>query len=62
MHPYLFFVKENRAQIGRDNQGKSFKELMAITSQSWAVLTPEQKARYEQMAAEDKIRHIEEMK
>ena len=62
MHPYLFFVKENRAQIGRDNQGKSFKELMSITSQSWAMLNPEQKARYEQMAAEDKIRHIEEMK
>ncbi len=60
MHAYLFFVKEKRAQIGIDNPGKTFKELMNITSQTWANMPPNDKARYEQMAVSDRKRHEEE--
>jgi hypothetical protein len=47
MHAYLFFVKDKRAQIGIDNPGRSFKELMVITSQTWASMHPNEKAKYE---------------
>ena len=47
MHAYLFFVKDKRAQIGIDNPGRSFKELMNITSQTWANMHPNEKAKYE---------------
>ena len=47
MHPYLYFVKENRARIGLENPGKSFKELMGLISEMWAVCPLEEKAKYE---------------
>ncbi len=47
MHPYLYFVKENRARIGLENPGKNFKELMGIISETWARIPPEEKTKYE---------------
>ena len=51
MTPYLYFVKEHRARIGIENPGRSFNEIMGIISQTWASLLPEQKVRYEELAA-----------
>ncbi|CDW91412.1 UNKNOWN [Stylonychia lemnae] len=62
MTPYLYFVKQNRARIGQENPGRSFKDMMQLISQIWARMTPQEKIPYDQMAAHDKIRHESEMR
>eukprot|EP00347_Sterkiella_histriomuscorum_P021239 403334714 len=62
MTPYLYFVKLNRARIGQENPGRSFKEMMQLISQLWAQLPPHDKIQYEQMSNQDRIRHDNEMR
>ncbi|CDW79573.1 high mobility group protein homolog tdp- [Stylonychia lemnae] len=62
LNPYLFFVKENRARVGLENPGKSFKEIMSQMSILWSALGQDEKKRYEVLAGQDKVRHEQEIK
>ena len=62
MNPYLCYVKANRARLGAENPGKGISEIMQLISQLWKKTTREEKQIYENMAAEDKLRHMKEVK
>ncbi len=42
LNPYQCFIKENRARVGVENPGKSFRDIMLILSDMWKSCTPEQ--------------------
>ena len=53
---YVFFTNEMRPKVLQDFPGIKFVELGKVLGERWRALDSEQKKRYEDMAAEDKIR------
>lgn len=59
---YAFFMKDMRQKIATEHPDKNPRELMADIAAVWRKITDEDKARYNQMATEDKLRYEEEKK
>lgn len=59
---YMQFNNANRARIKTDNPDASFAEIAKMVSEEWKGLTLEDKKKYEDMAAKDKVRYTEAMK
>lgn len=58
---YVFFTNEMRPQVMKEFPGIKFVEMGRILGERWRALTPHEKKRYEDMAAEDKVRFQMEM-
>jgi len=58
---FVFFTFTMRPQIMKESPGIKFVELGTRMGERWRALTPEEKKKYEDMAAEDKIRFNSEM-
>jgi len=58
---YVFFTDEMRPKVLQDFPNIRFAELGRELGKRWRALSPEEKKRYEDMAAEDKIRFQMEM-
>jgi len=58
---FVFFTFEHRPQIIKEFPGIKFVEMGTILGERWRALIPQEKKRYEDMAAEDKIRFHMEM-
>eukprot|EP00565_Helicotheca_tamesis_P003635 CAMPEP_0185741120 /NCGR_PEP_ID=MMETSP1171-20130828/38789_1 /TAXON_ID=374046 /ORGANISM="Helicotheca tamensis, Strain CCMP826" /LENGTH=355 /DNA_ID=CAMNT_0028413069 /DNA_START=1042 /DNA_END=2109 /DNA_ORIENTATION=- len=58
---YVFFTNEMRPQVMGEYPGIKFVELGRVMGERWRALTPQEKKRYEDMAAEDKVRFQMEM-
>jgi high mobility group protein B2 len=58
---YVFFTNEMRPKVLVEFPGIKFVELGKVLGERWRALTPQQKKRYEEMAAEDKVRFQMEM-
>lgn len=58
---YVFFTNEMRPKVCQEYPGIKFVDLGKVLGERWRALTPEEKKRYEDMAAEDKIRFQMEM-
>jgi hypothetical protein len=58
---YVFFTNEMRPLILEEYPGIKFVELGKVLGERWRALTPEQKKKFEDMAAQDKIRFTLEM-
>jgi hypothetical protein len=54
---YMFFSKENRADIKNSNPDASFSELAKLVSVAWKQLNEEDKKPYQDLADEDKHRY-----
>ena len=59
---YAFFMKDMRQKIAEENQDKNPRELMADIAAAWKNISEEDKAKYNEMAVEDKKRYEEEKK
>lgn len=57
---YAFFMKETRATISKEHPDKNPRELMADIAKAWKSISDADKAKYTQMAAEDKKRYEQE--
>jgi len=58
---YVFFTNEMRPKVLQEFPGIKFVELGKVLGERWRALTAAEKKRYEEMAAEDKIRFQMEM-
>lgn len=58
---YVFFTNEMRPKILQEYPGIKFVELGRVLGERWRALTPLEKKRYEDIAAEDKVRFQLEM-
>eukprot|EP00550_Attheya_septentrionalis_P012115 CAMPEP_0198303606 /NCGR_PEP_ID=MMETSP1449-20131203/56973_1 /TAXON_ID=420275 /ORGANISM="Attheya septentrionalis, Strain CCMP2084" /LENGTH=341 /DNA_ID=CAMNT_0044006101 /DNA_START=449 /DNA_END=1474 /DNA_ORIENTATION=- len=58
---YVFFTNEMRPQVMREFPGVKFVEMGRILGERWRALEPHEKKRFEEMAAEDKVRFQMEM-
>jgi len=54
---YVFFTNVMRPQVLKEYPGIRFVELGKVMGVRWRALTPEEKRRFEDMAAEDKVRY-----
>ena len=59
---YAFFMKDMRQKIATEHPDKNPRELIADIAAVWRKITEQDKAIYNQMAAEDKLRYEEEKK
>jgi high mobility group protein B2 len=57
---YVFFTNEMRPKIMQEYPGIKFVDMGRLLGERWRALMPEEKKRYEEMAAEDKIRFQKE--
>lgn len=53
---YIFFIKENRDVVKKDNPNAPTSELIKVLAQQWRSLDDEGKEVYKEMAAKDKER------
>jgi len=60
MTPYMFFVKEHRPRLMRENPSAGFNDVMREVGVMWAKLSEEEKEPYNERANEDKRRFLEE--
>lgn len=58
---YVFFTNEMRPRVLVEYPGIKFVELGKVLGERWRALTPKDKKRFEDMAAEDKVRFQLEM-
>jgi hypothetical protein len=58
---YMFYVKNNRDRVIKENKGLSFGEVGKKCGEEWAALDAKGKKKYEDMNAEDKKRYAKEM-
>jgi hypothetical protein len=58
---YVFFTNHIRPQIMKEKPDTKFVELGAIMGQRWRNISKEEKAKYEEMALEDRNRFNKEM-
>ncbi|KAL7579523.1 hypothetical protein ACA910_007898 [Epithemia clementina (nom. ined.)] len=58
---YVFFTNDMRPKVLAEFPGIKFVDLGKVLGERWRALTPDEKKRYEDMAAEDKIRFQVEM-
>lgn len=59
---YMFYVKENRAKLVKDNPNLSFGEVGKRLGEMWASLTPDEKAQYVELNRKDKDRYADAKK
>jgi len=57
---YAFFMKGMRNEIALANPDKNPRELMSDIALAWKSIADTEKDKYNQMAAEDKVRYTEE--
>ena len=58
---YVFFTQEMRPQINSEQPGIKFVDMGRILGERWRELDADSKKRYEEMAAEDKLRWQKEV-
>jgi len=58
---FVFFTFEMRPRVMAENPGIRFVDMGNILGEMWRALKPEEKKRYEDMAAQDKLRFAHEM-
>eukprot|EP00549_Striatella_unipunctata_P001617 CAMPEP_0118686686 /NCGR_PEP_ID=MMETSP0800-20121206/7956_1 /TAXON_ID=210618 ORGANISM="Striatella unipunctata, Strain CCMP2910" /NCGR_SAMPLE_ID=MMETSP0800 /ASSEMBLY_ACC=CAM_ASM_000638 /LENGTH=311 /DNA_ID=CAMNT_0006583769 /DNA_START=446 /DNA_END=1381 /DNA_ORIENTATION=+ len=58
---YVFFTNEMRPQVLKEYPGIKFVEMGRILGERWRALSPEDKKRFEDLAAQDKLRFQVEM-
>lgn len=58
---YVFFTNEMRPKVLSEFPGIKFVDLGKVLGERWRALTPDEKKRFEDMAAEDKVRFQMEM-
>jgi len=58
---YVFFTNDMRPKVLQEFPGIKFVELGRVLGERWRALQPEEKKRYDEMAAEDKVRFQVEM-
>ena len=58
--PYMFYVKENRPRVMRENSTMTFLEVMREVGIRWARLNDEEKEPFKERSMEDKKRFLEE--
>jgi hypothetical protein len=56
----MFYVKENRPRVLRDNPNMTFLEVMREVGVRWGMLSEEEKEPYKERSLEDKRRFLEE--
>lgn len=61
MSAYLIYQNTMRESFRSENPGMTFGQLSKYTSSMYHALTPEEKARWEQAAADDKARYLAEI-
>ncbi len=59
---YMFYNQLNRSTVKDENSSLSFGELGKLMGQKYKALTPEERAKYDKMAEDDKERYSREMK
>jgi structure-specific recognition protein 1 len=59
---YMYFNQEKRSQLKEENPDLSFGDLGKLVGQKYKAMTPEEKAKYDKMAKDDKERYVREMK
>ena len=59
---YILFVKEHRAVLIEEHPDAKQTELMQLAGKAWKELEPADKAKFEKLNAQDKIRYQKEMK
>ena len=57
---YAFFMKDMRQKIATEHPEKNPRELMADIAAVWKNISEDEKAKYNQMATEDKQRYADE--
>jgi len=62
MSAYMYFNKEMRSILKEKNPDLSFGDLGKLVGKSYKALSPEEKEKYNKMAAKDKERYQREMK
>lgn len=58
---YVFFTNEMRPKVLEEFPGIKFVDMGKVMGERWRALAPEEKKRYEEIAAEDKVRFQMEM-
>jgi structure-specific recognition protein 1 len=58
---YMFFSTENREKLKKENPDMSFGDLGKALGEQWKMISADEKAKYEEMAKNDKERHKKEM-
>jgi len=60
---FVFFTFDMRPQVMREFPGIKFVEMGTVLGERWRAISPEEKKRYEDMSAQDKVRfHLEMQK
>ena len=57
---YAFFMKDTRARISKNHPEKNPRELMGDIASAWRNISDSDKAKYNNMATEDKARYQQE--
>ncbi|KAK9811520.1 hypothetical protein WJX72_005220 [[Myrmecia] bisecta] len=58
---FMFFSSGMREQVKAENPGIAFGEIGKVMGEKWKQVSPEERAKYEQMAANDKERYARDM-
>eukprot|EP00854_Cymbomonas_tetramitiformis_P028892 gene28892-35892_t len=58
---YLYFSNAHREQTREENPAATFGEVQKLLSEKWKVVTPEEQATFEELAAKDALRYKAEM-
>lgn len=61
-NPFIYYNKANRAAVVEANPGVKNTEIISILSKMWKDTADEDRAEYNELAAQDKIRYEEEMR
>ena len=59
---FFQFINEKRDALRAANPQVRFAEVSKILAEEWRLLSETQKKKYEDFAAQDKIRYLEELK
>lgn len=60
--PYIFFTREVQKSVAEANPGVKNAEIVSIMAKMWKETAEEDRVKYIELAAADKIRYEEEMK
>lgn len=61
LSPYIFFVNENRERAKAENPDAKHVEIFARLGEMWQKASEEEKEKYKQLSAQDKVRFEKEM-
>ena len=48
--PYMFYVKDQRAKVGKENPELPFREVVGLMSKNWARISDEEKSTYKEQS------------